>query len=395
MVILQSSRSSNVFSRGIEMKMIKYGFCLDENNELARISAVTVENKHRHTYHCLECGQEMIPKALSSEKVKPYFAHKPGTECSGSFESYLHKVAKWRIKKYFNDGGSYQFKRVQELPCKELDSCMFAKEWCKGMVMKSFNVRDFYDTIEEEKCVNGYVADLFLSDSKNSKKEGLLIEICVKHPCEPEKIASGMKIIEAVIKDESDIDYILKNGFSEDEKKMIYKTNVRFPDIPFSKERFRFYNFKNLSKERLSMGEITRFTLNKWGIPIISDYHAFKCDIKGKRFDESSIAELDMNLQQWDDDCLIELQDPKKYHNGYQIGMRYLMYYGYNRKNCWLCKYNANGLCTLYKKYNTPKQPTSNHAELCNCVYYRINPDLLKLEKSVLDKYIQPVFVSV
>ena len=377
------------------MKEIKYSYCLDENNELVHIDSVTEENRHSHTYHCLECGQEMISKALSSEKVKPYFAHKSNTECSGNFESYLHKVSKWRIKKYFDDGGSYQFKRVQELPCNEVDSCIFSKEWCKGKISRTFNIRDFYDTIEEEKTVNGYVADLYFSDSRNLEREGLLIEIYVKHPCEPEKIASGMKIIEAVIKEESDIDYILKNGFPEDGKKMIYKTNVQFPDISFSKERFRFYNFKDLPKERLSMGEITRFTLNKWGNPIISEYHAFKCDIKGKRFDESSIAELDMNLRQWNEDNLINMQSPKEYHNGYQIGMRYLMYYGYKRKNCWLCKYNASGLCTLYKKYNTPKQPTSNHAELCNCSYYRINPDLLKIEKSVLDKYIQPVYISV
>ena len=44
------------------MRDIKYSYCLNENNELVHISSVSVENRHSHTYHCLECGQPLIAK---------------------------------------------------------------------------------------------------------------------------------------------------------------------------------------------------------------------------------------------------------------------------------------------------------------------------------------------
>lgn len=367
------------------MSDIQYKYCCDENSNYIHINEVTEENRHQKQYHCIVCGKSMIARALSSKKVTPHFAHKPGTECSGNYETYLHKLGKKIILNHFNNGGEISFMRVQQLPCKNTENCLFSSKWCKGEVHKTFNIRDYYNICEEEKYINGYVADLYFSDSNNPGKEGILIEICVKHPCEPEKISSGMKIIEAQIWDESDIDYIIKNGFPEDGKKDIYK--VRGQEVAIRRyPRFKFYNFKDLPRKKFSETPITKFTVNKWGDPIVSEGYAFKCDVMGKRIDNSSLAELEINTEKW-----------FRHHHicsSYQLGLLYLFYRGFKKKNCWLCKFNKNSLCALYKKYGTPKHPTSNHAELCNCRYYCVDSELLKIDKMTIDKYIRPVFIT-
>ncbi len=295
------------------MGQIKYSYCLNENNELVHISSVSAETRHSHTFYCLECGQEMTPKAVSSERVTKYFAHRPGTECSGSYESYLHKLAKRRILNHFNEGGKLTFRRVQELPCKEKESCIFyddIRNECKGQRAMTFNIRDYYDTLEEEKRVNGYVADLYFSDSKDPKKEGLLIEIYVKHACDPEKISSGLKIIEAKIENEYDIEYIIKNGFQEDGIKEVYKGRGQFSDIPWVFKRFMFYNFKSLPPVQLRSGHIQRFFVDAYGKPLISSEIAYKCDKSGVRISENSIAELDLNYRKWWKDYMIIRNQP-------------------------------------------------------------------------------------
>ena len=50
------------------MGKVKYSYCLNENNELVHISSVTVENRHSHTFHCLECGNELIAKIIYALK---------------------------------------------------------------------------------------------------------------------------------------------------------------------------------------------------------------------------------------------------------------------------------------------------------------------------------------
>ena len=44
------------------MGIIKYSYCLNENNELVHISSESVESRHSHSFYCLECGQELIAK---------------------------------------------------------------------------------------------------------------------------------------------------------------------------------------------------------------------------------------------------------------------------------------------------------------------------------------------
>jgi hypothetical protein len=66
-----------------------------------------------------------------------------------------------------------------------------------------------FDQIELEKGVEGFVADLLLTSSRTGQK--LLLEISVTHPCDPQKVASGLGIVEIEIRSEVEIE-ALKQG---------------------------------------------------------------------------------------------------------------------------------------------------------------------------------------
>lgn len=192
------------------MKQIKYSYCQDENNDLVHISSVSAENRHTHTYRCLQCGQEMTPK-LSKNKEgshKSHFAHAADTACDG--ESYLHKLAKRRIREKFMSADSFPIelnykgwfiKGIQQKTRRDL------KSW-KGNVV--------YDTCQEEVRFGEFQPDLLLSGPMDDKLGPVFIEVYKTHKSEESKVNSGYRIIETrKIKTESDIDDIIEKGFIE------------------------------------------------------------------------------------------------------------------------------------------------------------------------------------
>lgn len=84
-------------------KQVKYSYCINENNQLVHIKEITNETRHNHKLLCLECGQEMVAN-LGTKKAW-YFSHKANTACNG--ESYLHKLAKRKIREKFLSSDSF------------------------------------------------------------------------------------------------------------------------------------------------------------------------------------------------------------------------------------------------------------------------------------------------
>ena len=78
------------------------------------------------------------------------------------------------------------------------------------------DLKQFYDTCTEEAQIDGFVADLLLTNSNNPKIQPLLIEICVTHACEEDKIKSGLKIIEITIKKEKEVVDVLEKELLEE-----------------------------------------------------------------------------------------------------------------------------------------------------------------------------------
>lgn len=192
---------------------IKYHYALDEAWTLISVEDVCLEDRNKHRYTCLGCGAEMILKA---GKVKArHFAHKINTEHCG-VETYLHKLAKRIVKRKFESGGKFEIEHIQTVRCTDAGTCpFFIESLCKDDVCKSFDLRKFYDICEEEKSIDGYVADILLSDSTGKYSEPVLIEVHVSHKSTEQKIRSGQKIIEIKVSDEEDVNALSDGSFRE------------------------------------------------------------------------------------------------------------------------------------------------------------------------------------
>lgn len=109
------------------MKQIKYSYCVDEHNNLVHINSLTDSTRHDRKFFCLQCGQEMVAN-LGTKKVW-YFSHKAGTTCDG--ESYLHKLAKRRIREFFLAAEHFPIIFTMDVPCMERKTCpCFVDSYC-------------------------------------------------------------------------------------------------------------------------------------------------------------------------------------------------------------------------------------------------------------------------
>lgn len=203
---------------------VQYRYALNENNEL-------IEVHDAHTlggaYHCPQCGTRMIPKCGS--KKKWHFAHSK-VECDHNH--YLHTIAELRIMEWFNSSKEILIVLPANDFCEEKSKCRFYDEdiCCKVIDSDVFNLKDYYTICEKEKTYEKnsqrFVADLLCSP-KNDNNEPLFIEICVTHPCEEEKLNSGIRIIEFVINSEDDIDNVIGKQIRTNEKVRLYNFHPR------------------------------------------------------------------------------------------------------------------------------------------------------------------------
>ena len=125
----------------------KYSYCIDENDNLVCINEVTDKTRHDHEWRCLQCGQEMEPK-LGLKRIK-HFSHKADTACDG--ESYLHKLAKRKIREKFEQAGSFPITFVRDVPCSQHKACLFFHESeCQVRISSTpFELKKWYDTCQE------------------------------------------------------------------------------------------------------------------------------------------------------------------------------------------------------------------------------------------------------
>ena len=136
--------------------------------------------------------------------VTKFFRHKPGyIGDRNEPDRYLHNYSELRIKQRFDESEHseefmVQYYILEQCPfygdCKSRDTIK-----CQGqprLSYKQLNLRDFYDTCTPEKGENKYIADLLLTNSKDSTIKPMFLEVYVTHKCTEEKINSGYPIIE-------------------------------------------------------------------------------------------------------------------------------------------------------------------------------------------------------
>lgn len=343
------------------MAEILYKYCYDENDELICIDDINKENRHDHKYKCLCCGRDMIAKLSGGgiRSKRSHFAHEANVSCNS--ETYLHKLAKIRIREKFYAESELVVHLHDVSKCCENDRCkMFNEHLCYKEVNETYNLCDYYDTCEEERGIDGVVADLLLTKSDKPNRDPVLIEVYVKHRCSEEKVSKGLKIFETKqIKSEHDIDDIINNGIitSSPSLSQIFDCGIGY----------------NIKPSKRYDTDVSRFILfPTWGSKIVP----ISCNKRGEVSDNTSLVELNINNQR----LLKKGFDSWVIPSPKMIGLLYVAHRASQYKNCLLCKYltsdsNYQWFCPLSKKYGTPQSPRESYGMRCKyfqiCALYR------------------------
>jgi (2Fe-2S) ferredoxin len=216
---------------------------------LIDVNSVDLSNRYaRGPYRCLSCNHLMVP-ALGRTR-KHHFKHKAGRPQNCADETYLHQLGKLTLFNAISDAiknkKPFPLNRRQSIVCDHHEAKFGAI--CRNRT-KCFSddLASRFDIVEIEKGVAGFIADLLLTSSEIS--DYLLIEITVTHQSTPEKISSGLSVVEIKINCENDIE-ALKEGIETSAANVIFH---HLPDIEPVQQRcsdpcevpctlFLFYN---------------------------------------------------------------------------------------------------------------------------------------------------------
>lgn len=324
---------------------VKYHHALDFEGNVICIDDIT-EVDRKKEFRCLGCGELMVPRL--GKKNAHHFAHKNNVfHCNP--ETYLHKLAKQKIKDWFDSTKPFNISYYQEVTCADAKTCPFYRtEECRDKKQKTYNVKKYYDTCSVEKSVDGYIADLLLTSQKNPEFPPILIEIFVTHKCEVKKLESNHKIIEIKITSEEDIDNLVESQVFEEVSP--YGKNLQERRAVF------FYGFKTKGRpEHLEMRNIAKFYLYRTRKGYVTEFEERPSCREAIKSDNSQ--------------AILELAIDSLYSFAYDIGYAKAKELGFVTKICRRCKYwNNPNFCRLSKKYGTPRHPNESDAK--SCPYY-------------------------
>lgn len=322
----------------------KYAFVDDETDHIICIDEVTAESRHHCKFRCIGCGQEISPRAVGSQyKNRAHFWHvnKEGMDCSS--ETYLHKLAKHILKKKFDESPTFIIEYAVNKTCDNSD-CKYHNSKCEEMHFPNkVDLKEYYDTCKEEAPVEGFIADLLLTNSEKPDRKPTLIEVCVSHKCEEEKRESGLHIIEIKIKDEQDATDLRTTQCICESTSHASKQNVEF------------INFKKIIKSRHNV-ELQRYIYNPNERPT---GYMTKVDCSRANFKLLPDSEFELNMVSRNlMECTISdaLLWMLKYKRIYK---------------CLICKFywasdpHTPAKCHLSEKCGTPMFPEMNEADRC------------------------------
>lgn len=336
---------------------IKYQYALDEEDQIIDISMINKEHRSHSNYYCLACGRELIAKL--GEKKQKHFAHKFNTtELSCNNETYLHRLAKTKIKEKFDKSESFFVKLRGKVICSSIEKCEFAtnKHLCIQEKDKLIDLKKYYNLCSIEKSIKGLRADLLLENTTTGIKP-ILIEIFVTHPCSQDKINSKFPIIEIPIQSEEDIQIM------ENKTELCGQTyNFHIKDI-----------YEPLEINYI----IQKYALFSSGRYLYKPTCLTTCrNIKTPQYNHAILE--------------ISVYDEKLCKTEFLF---YAITLGYNLKDCSICQYfkyinsmyGDYPLCMKYKEFNTPKKPNFLYAYFCS--HYEINKFLYKQYTQATSQY--------
>lgn len=320
---------------------------------------------------CPCCKEKLIAKNGGTKKIH-HFAHASGVECDGAYESMLHLLAKERIRKAFLEKDYFKMEFIYCSYCPKDPSCGYSRyDHCLISSSKSFNLKEYYDSCEEEIPYDTIRrrSDLKIFSSKNQNLSPIYIEFFVTHASDEKKLYCGERIIEIKIQSVDDIEKIASEGFIQREQHI---GKGKYHDDESIVQDISFYGFKDCDYAATITQEIkfSRYILYPSGKSLCyQDYAQCNHIVKKKR---NSLLEICFYTSD-----TYDTHEMAKYQGYKRFGI----------KNCILCRnyvdrYSGMGrICRIYKKY----LGISNMAKLdtaCakKCKYFSINEEEMKNE---------------
>ncbi len=199
---------------------VKYKKVFDKENHIVDICSVTPETKMSEYY---SIGTHTPMTVALGKKNQHYFRAKRGYALNP--ETELHQYAKNILKHRFDNEEKFLIRYYRKDTCPFGGKCIFYDEQNGGCEMLEerlieYDLKQFYDRATIEKSYEVFTADVLLSNTQ-LKRRPVFLEVAVTHPCAPEKIASGIKVIELFVEKEDDAYCYLeesKSTFYYDEK---------------------------------------------------------------------------------------------------------------------------------------------------------------------------------
>lgn len=349
------------------MKNISQNYSYANNSSGKLINILSAH--HGEKYFCPVCGEPMIPHM--GEVRRWHFVHKNTGSCS--YESYIHKLAKIRIRQIFLSSEhfllSYKAKAICSFNCPFINSPK-----CESEKPVEFDLRKYYDECEIEVPYYQYKADLLLKSSIHPNRPPVIIEIMVTHKCTEDKIRDGVRIIEIPVSSEEDIDNIADN------RKLMAVRYNKLNGILHEERSITLYNFNKVE----SFDPIGHFD-DFWDCFDRKNTIVFYLNKNGyfKSFD-CSCYEVSKKIPQNVHYYITNIATPFK-----EI-FQFFSKCGVRIRNCFLCKFSKNStydgrLCALYKKYGLPRKPSPYKA--VSCSHYRedlgSSPNVMHIEHTI------------
>lgn len=208
------------------------------------------------SFVCFSCGGAMV--ARLGEVNQRHFAHQSLGECSG--ETYLHRVAKRLFVERYAQGGvglRYPVERVCSCHQALLGvPCVVGSEW------REFDLTERFSTVLEEQRDGQLIPDVCLVDGRGEK---IYVEVAVTHRCSPEKIASGVRIIEFLIETEADLALLRRDCYTLGDEDRVRFYNFLPPRIEERQEGCTrtFWAFEAFASGKYRLGSFLAAELNR------------------------------------------------------------------------------------------------------------------------------------
>lgn len=326
----------------MECQQYDYSYALNQENSIINIRFANRQD----LYTCPSCGGVMIPHM--GEIRKWHFTHKSNTQCC--YETYLHQVTKKRVREAFMNAENFYISFDTYKVCSA--DCLI-KRACGLESTETFDIRQYYDTCEEEQQYAGFRPDLILKSLLHPERPPIFIEIKVTHKSSVDKLSSGIRIIEIAVEKYDDIDDIINNHCIRGHKVQPYSNEL---------ERYKIslYNFDKAYYLKPS-DKFCHFL--KYVFALRDDGH----------FEESKykcFENIDENFPSNEFNLIVSDTPIDKLWAFFEFQRR-----GLNITSCFRCKFSRNtengeSLCALYLKCDTPKFPDFNYAKSCS--YYKL-----------------------